>query len=127
MILSFKPQLVTPILNEIKLHTIREDKYNRWHEGMEIQCATGVRTKDYQCFAHRTCTGTQSITLRDLKHSGAIILIDHTMIEPFRFSKDYFILKQLATNDGFKTVTEFIEWFQAGFKGKIIHWTDFRY
>ena len=36
MILTFKERFVEPILNSTKIHTIREDKYNRWKKGMKI-------------------------------------------------------------------------------------------
>lgn len=47
MILGFKPQFVQPIIDRTKIHTIREDKHNRWVPGKVIHMATGVRTKSY--------------------------------------------------------------------------------
>lgn len=49
MILSFKEQFIPKILDGTKIHTIREDKKNRWEAGKKIHFATGVRTKNYKC------------------------------------------------------------------------------
>ena len=36
-------------------------------------------------------------------------------------------VKQLAINDGFDNVSDFHNYFNEDFIGKIIHWTDFKY
>jgi len=30
-------------------------------------------------------------------------------------------------NDGFESLQDFFNWFNKPFRGKIIHWTDFKY
>lgn len=50
MILSFKPQFRQKILDGTKIHTIRDDPNDRWQAGKIIHAATGVMTKNYDCF-----------------------------------------------------------------------------
>ena len=63
MILGFNKRFPQPIHDKIKIHTIREDKHNRWKAGRIIHMATGVRTKHYYCFNQEICTGTQIIEI----------------------------------------------------------------
>jgi len=64
MIIGFKKQFVAPILAGTKVHTIRENKTNRWRPGTTIQFATGVRTKQYSQFKLNKCVSIQSIQIR---------------------------------------------------------------
>jgi len=115
MILSFKPQFVEPILNGSKIHTIREDKGKRWTIGKKIHFATGVRTKNYNCFKEGECIGLQKIII-----SPAYIEVSGRIL-------NYKEIKRLAINDGFNSVKDFLEWFDGHFTGIIIHWTDLLY
>ncbi len=116
MILSFKPQFVIPILQNTKVHTIREDKHNRYGNGRYIQMATGVRTKNYNCFCEAYCISTQKIYINHARE----IFIDGNIISPIHIIR-------LALNDGFESVEDFWKWFDKPFQGKIIHWTDYKY
>jgi hypothetical protein len=125
MILSFKPQFVTPILMGTKIHTIREDGYNRWSAGRKIHFATGLRTKNYEEFHTGVCVSVEPITLYWSAISGLTARSGKILID----------LEQLAYNDGFNTVEDFERWFipqihkKHGGKmnAKIIHWTWYRY
>ena len=132
MILGFKPQFKEPILNGTKIHTIREDKNNRWHFGKLIQFATGVRTKNYHCFKEGVCFGTQRI---EIKHQAGFVevfidgvhfgeIYHHGLDDIYEYTVD---LINLAKNDGFENIEDFFKWFNKDFKGKIIHWTKFKY
>ena len=121
MILGFKPQLKQPILDGIKIHTIRMDKKKRWRKLMKIHYATGVRTKNYNEFKRGVCTGTQRI---DIGWDGTIY-IDKKLLS---VSEAY----QLARNDGFNGLQEMFDWFDNEHElpiedATLIHWTDFRY
>lgn len=121
MILAFKKQFVEPILKGSKIHTIREDKHNRWKKHNTIHFATGVRTKNYNCFNEDICYSVQTIEINRTYFKGAeIVIVDNRILE------DSEILR-LAKNDGFKTKNDFFEWFNTDFKGKIIHWTNLKY
>lgn len=121
MILAFKPQFVNPIQYGIKIHTFREDPHNRWKAGNSIQAATGVRTKNYNCFYESVCTGVQLIEInpRGKTYPPEIKIDGFTLWDSE--------VKKLIRNDGFMSITEFNEWFDKPWKGKIIHWTNHRY
>ena len=124
MVLGFKPQFKKPILQGSKKHTIREDKNDRWKPGMKIHFATGVRTRLYHQFYEGFCKSTQKIQILwdniSLNGEFVSILIDGRLI-------DLDEVETLAINDGFEDVSEFLNWFNENFEGKIIHWTDLRY
>lgn len=132
MILGFKPKFKDKILNGSKIHTIRFDQHKRWKVGMSIQFATGVRTKNYECFKRDAfCLGIQKIVIKhnkgDFKQTG--VWIDDKLI----FAIDGVlhngtdIMTKLAKNDGFNDYNDFFKWFNKDFEGFIIHWTDFKY
>lgn len=126
MILGFKAQFREPILAGTKIHTIREDKHDRWHAGINIQMATGVRTKNYECFREMQCLRTERIFMT-YTH-----LLEITIGEKYLYHQDKVLL---AKNDGFVGYDEFEDWFykvikrdpKERFYGKIIHWTDYKY
>lgn len=130
MILGFKERFKDYILVGTKIHTIREDKPNRWKPGIKIHFATGVRTKNYNCFKEDSCKSIQSI---EIKHSdeGMYILIDN---EPYALFKGEYTsekskkrLNLIALNDGFNCFADFKDFFKNDFSGKIIHWTGRQY
>lgn len=127
MVLGFKKQFKTSIVKGDKIHTIREDKNDRWRAGNLIHFATGVRTKEYNNFLKRTCKSVQDIEIihnenkeHEMYDKGVWVLIDNIVLSDFG-------VERLALNDGFSSVYEFLQWFNKDFKGKIIHWTNFRY
>jgi hypothetical protein len=67
------------IIEEIKIHTIREDKKDRWKAGRKIHHATGVRTKNYRCFREAVCTGTQTIEIVYFDFKIAQVIIDNKL------------------------------------------------
>lgn len=111
-----------------KIHTIREDKHNRWKVGMKIHFYVGSNTKNAFQFAPVVeCKGVQNI---EIIHTDWQTKIG--VFECFSVSVDERILSfeeidALAKNDGFKSIPDFLSWFNKDFKGRIIHWTDFRY
>lgn len=122
MILGFKKQFVLPIMAKTKHHSIREDKHNRWKPGMKIQMATGVRTKNYNCFNESICTSTQQIEIiRKSDYLNETIV----KVDGRELAKHEVI--ELAFNDGFENLISFWIWFEKGFTGKIIHWTELTY
>ena len=132
MILGFNKRFPQPILDGSKKHTIREDKHNRWKAGRIIHMATGVRTKNYNCFCKCKCTGTQSITIIHLGGWIQVFIDKRFFGEAYHHGLDDIheystCLVELARNDGFSYLSEFFHWFNTDFEGKIIHWTDYRY
>ncbi len=136
MILGFKNHFVPKILDGSKIHTIREDKNNRWKKGRIIDMATGVRTKKYNKFTEQFCISTQMIEIKWTTHNKGLVsenksvqvLIDNQNITNKHFKDtDEMVVELLAKNDGFENVADFFAWFSKDFKGKIIHWTELNY
>ena len=134
MILAFKPQFQDKILNGEKIHSIREDKTDRWQPGRLIQMATGVRTKQYNQFSENVVKSVQylSIFIKQRK----IFVTNQPVLALGALDTDILLtpekMHDLAVNDGFNDVNEFFEFFENNyktevFKGKIIHWTYFKY
>lgn len=124
MVLSFRKQFEEPIKDGIKIHTIREDKANRWYKRRFIHGATGVRTKYYNLFFTGFCTSTQNIII---KPDSKRIFISPSNGKDEAFGLTGKQIDELAKNDGFESTAAFWEWFSEPFEGKIIHWTYFEY
>lgn len=138
MILSFKPKFVDPIKAGSKIHTIREDKPNRWHAGRPIQYATGVRTKNYKEFNSGICRSVQFIRIKWIDKIVSVeigsIKTEMKLIYFFNPSDEKVFgmiekgeMKELSLNDGFESIEAFFKWFDKDFEGKIIHWTNHKY
>lgn len=117
MILGFKQQFVDKIMSGHKIHTLREDKKNRWSRYHIIHFATGVRTKDYHCFLTRHCVSVQNITIEPIEK---VVYVDGKWLSDKG-------IQALVKNDGFDSIQEFWQWFDKPFEGKIIHWTSLKY
>lgn len=127
MILSYsKEQFKSKIIAKIKIHSIREDKHDRWRPGMSIQhwlySPRNVSKHPHQ-FGTSWVLGKQGIEIyweENEDKKQAFVYIDG---EPI----DDQTMERLAINDGFENVDAFFEWFHENFYGSIIHWTDFKY
>lgn len=111
-----------------KLHTIREDKNNRWKAGVIIDFFINTRTKDMFRFAPRVpVVSTQKV---EIFHNATTFVKDGLTI-PAVYIDGYSMavskITELAHNDGFDTIEDFFEYFDKDFSGKIIHWTDKKY
>lgn len=130
MLLSFKPQFKDKILSGSKLHTIREDKQNRWKKDTKIHFATGARTKEYNQFMEGVCVSTQSIIIHHAITFARVTIDNHLTFGIHQKATGLVYASELedfVRNDGFDSVSDFLNWFSADFSGKIIHWTDLTY
>lgn len=119
-ILNGKPtNFKEKILAGQKIHTIREDKTNRWKVERVIQFCYGVRRKTFEKFHETKCLGIQRIRIESDKINFKIWVDDKKINETE--------IVNLAHNDGFDSVIDFCNWFNKDFEGKIIHWTDKKY
>ena len=111
-----------------KLHTIREDKNNRWKVGTKIDFFINCRQKDMFRFAPvLPVISIQRVFMTYLPQcgNGFQVSIGGRELNPFE-------IEVLAVNDGFDSVEEFENYFISvmkddEFSGKLIHWTDFKY
>lgn len=116
-----------------KIHTIREDKANRWKPEIMIDFFINSRKPDMFRFAPKI--PVVSIQTFEIKYFGnsATVLIDgkwygDAFFDGFMSLDGYNIdLENLAINDGFESLEDFLKYFNKDFKGKIIHWTNFKY
>ncbi len=103
-----------------KLHTIREDKKDRWKAGNKIHPVINNRSKKQLQFAPvMPCKSVQQIHI-EWKNGKCMVFIDSHAL----FLNE---CEVLAVNDGFENFEEFKQYFATDFCGKIIHWTDLKY
>lgn len=101
-----------------KLHTIREDKTDRWKPGNDIHFVINDRNKNREQFLPTVkCVSTQKI---EIIAKPCMVIVDDIVL-----SID--ATRLLAINDGFTSVAEFFAYFNTDFTGKIIHWTNLKY
>lgn len=115
------------IIHSKKIHTIREDKKDRWKPGTMIDFFINTRTKDMFRFAPRIpVVDVQEVFMTYFCNDIIEISVDGTYINN---------ITEFAINDGFDSWNDFFNYFypiiqsnkDKCFKGKIIHWTDNRY
>jgi len=121
MILTFsEDKFVDRIKSGVKVHTIREDKTDRWKVGRTIQFWRGnprnVKNKPYQ-FGTGVCSEVHRIRIYP-----ALDIVNVFEDENY-FTMD---LQKLATKDGFDSWEKMKEWFKEPFIGKIIYWEEFK-
>jgi len=113
-----------------KLHTIREDKADRWQPGTKIDFFINCRQKNMFRFAPvLPVVSTQEVFMTYAWNDVIEISIDG------RELFGYIERLEFAKNDGFDNWEDFFNYFyprikadpKEHFKGKIIHWTDLRY
>lgn len=127
MILTFsKEKFKRKILLGKKIHTIREDKTNRWFKGRVAQLWLGnprnTRAKAKPHFFQEvTIVSVQEVIIKSFERmNDSYVTVDGRRL-------DLQETRDLAWNDGFENLVEFWLWFNADFTGKIIHWTDKKY
>lgn len=122
-----------------KLHTIRQDKNNRWKPGTMIDFFINARRKNMFRFAPRIpVVSVQKIQIVYEKANPKDLDCVSVYIDDKLFYREYDNripdsfehyenMMQLAHNDGFENIVDFFNWFNKDFTGKIIHWTDLKY
>lgn len=107
--------------SEPKKHTIREDSKDRWKPGTKIHFVINNRTKNRFQFAPiLECVSVQKFEVKYYIKNNANkvdVLVDGKEVD----------LNDLALNDGFYSLGDFLDYFQKDFTGKIIHWTNLKY
>jgi Ni/Co efflux regulator RcnB len=130
-----------------KKHTIRHDKNHRWRVGMKIQMV--YRGKHYSIADHfnkgiselEEVKSIQKITIKwrrptylakqygnalppftlRVKNQFLFVYIDDKLI-------GHKTLKELAINDGFESIAEFLQYFRKSIRNwRLINWTNHKY
>ena len=122
----------TTINHKPKIHTIREDKKNRWKVGTKIDFFINARQKNMFRFAPvLPVVSTQKIEIQYelsfYRKKTKIIYIDDKLFYHEIEHNNEFKMLDFAQNDGFDTMEDFFDYFNKDYKGKIIHWTNFKY
>lgn len=114
-----------------KRHTIREDKTNRWKAGNDIHFVINNRTKDRFQFAPIVkCKSVQNIEIKEMIMTARPNCMIEDKIYTVKVDNKYLTISEvenLAINDGFPDTKAFFDFFENGFIGKIIHWTNTKY
>jgi hypothetical protein len=113
-----------------KIHSIREDKTDRWKKDMKIDFFVNVRKKNMFRFAPVLHVIKVQQIFMTYYHSD-VIEISVNGRELFGYHERL----ELALNDGFDNWEDFFNYFypiiqkssDKSFSGKIIHWTDKKY
>ncbi|POS00940.1 hypothetical protein Q361_11744 [Flavobacterium croceum DSM 17960] len=120
MLLTFSKQKFEDLIKKnIKQHTIRADKTNRWKAGNSIQFWNGNprntrgKMKPYQ-FGNAIVDRVLPIEI--YPNENKII------VENFTYEKEN--LDYIAVNDGFDNWEEMKTFFTENFTGKLIIWKD---
>ena len=110
-----------------KIHTIREDQFDRWKAGNKIHFTINNRQPSVFQFAPiLKCVSVQKITItywfnpKTQKFDTPIVIVKGKELK----KKE---IELLAVNDGFENSKAFFAYFKENFTGKIIHWTDYKY
>ena len=113
-----------------KLHTIREDKNDRWKIGTLIHFYINARQKNMFRFAPvLPVVSIQKIEIKMIGFSDGFrpwVKIDDKLFYDVAEKLKPQML-QFAQNDGFDTIEDFFNYFDKDYLGKIIHWTDLKY
>lgn len=117
-----------------KLHTIREDKKERWKPGTKIDFFINCRQKNMFRFAPvLPVLSVQKVHIMWFNTFGtnvARVFIDDESFACVKFEKEMIVtgkILEFAKNDGFDSIEDFFAYFNEDFTGKIIHWTDLKY
>ncbi|WP_156039724.1 hypothetical protein [Aureispira sp. CCB-QB1] len=107
-----------------KKHSIREDKADRWKVGMLIHFIINpYNSNRFQFAPTLPVTELQKILILTVDVPSIMVFVDGRKLDRFE-------VEELAINDGFDNLEDFINYFKGkqDFEGKIIHWThDFKY
>lgn len=116
-----------------KIHTIREDKNDRWRVGTNIDFYINVRKKNMFRFAPvLPVVRVQNIEIKYVpfgnqkQDARPFVKVDGRLIYDVGQTL-WSQMVEFAENDGFDCVNDFFDYFNKDFIGKIIHWTDLKY
>lgn len=117
----------TDLIAVAKIHTIRADPNNKWKKNNLIHFVINNRTKNrYQFAPVIKVVSIQQIKIwYSYNQKNEMWNIPNIIIDGKELTKSQII--ELAKNDGFDTLEDFFNYFNADFTGKIIHWTTYKY
>ncbi|MEI6898277.1 MAG: hypothetical protein WCL00_00235 [Bacteroidota bacterium] len=112
-------------LSGSKIHTIREDRHNRWKQGMMahewLHNPRNVSKNPH----HFKTDQVQSIQRIEIIRTCDYLNETIVKIDDRKLKQNE--VQELAWNDGFENLADFWLFFADGFDGRILHFTDKRY
>ena len=124
MILSFsQDQFRDRILDGTKIHTIRQDRTERWKPGMVMHMWRG-NPRNVSKNPKEFCTRYRLVSKQEIFISPKLKQVQITVDGD---KKTVYDMIELALNDGFDDEQQFWDYFTEDFKGYILHWTDYQY
>lgn len=108
--------------DDIKIHTLRTDKDDRWSVGKVIEFIEEITVKQVVRFSPKTpVISIQTVEFKNVFSDHRAVFIDGLRLTRREIDK-------LAKNDGFSTTDEFWSYFnKTNVTKKLIHWTNFKY
>lgn len=115
-----------------KLHTIREDKNNRWKVGTKIDFFINARQKNMYRFAPvLPVVRIQNFEIvyetSFYRKRYPVVFINNVMFYDAVGHINEYKMLDFVNSDGFDTIEDFFDYFDKDYVGKIIHWTDLEY
>lgn len=119
---AFDLQFVPKIRDtRTKIHTMRRDEENRLTPGVKIALSCDGL---HLVFDEKVITAVQHIII----HIHILQYVKYLQVFVDGRKMEYREIVELAKNDGFDDVNNFISFFGLGrYEGKLIHWTNKRY
>ncbi|MFV8351577.1 hypothetical protein [Flavobacterium sp. XS2P14] len=123
-----KFESTVPVNYNSKIHTMREDKKERWKPGTKIDFF--INCRQVNMFRFAPVLPVVSVQKVHIMYKPESVFFART------YPADVYIderwlgvheIAELAHNDGFDTIEDFFAYFNQDFTGKLIHWTDLRY
>lgn len=106
-----------------KIHTMREDKIGKWNEGDQIDMMMNDGLKEFfRLLPPVLCKGIQRVKIEYFMGCGNY---PNLYVDGHLLSNEQY--EQFTKNDGFDSVEDFCLYFDKDWKGKLIHWTNFKY
>ena len=124
MLLTYSNHRFPALIKEgIKIHTIREDKTNRWKPGMIIHhWMHNPRNKSKNPYHFLKDEHFHLVSKQKIYIEPKIQMV---IIEDRRLNDAE--IDELAYNDGLTYRRLFFTWFSNTFTGDILHWTNKKY
>ena len=115
-----------------KIHTIRDDKNNRWKAGNKIDFFINARQKNMYRFAPvLPVVRIQNFEIvyetSFYRKRHPVVFINNVMFYDAVGHRNEYKMLDFVNSDGFDTIEDFFDYFDKDYKGKIIHWTDLEY
>ena len=117
---GWSTEFVEKVLTGSKKHTIRKRGKRKFRIGMELQLATGVRTKSYKQFAKAYVSDIKRLTVsnwnafhpqimdEEIPYNGGYITVEINGWGNYLKKAD---IEALAKADGFDSLDQFVQWF----------------